>query len=454
MLAAAAPCARADEPPAPATQPTITVEQYQQLLKQQEEMRKEIQQLKAERANPSAPQPQPQPPPAASRATVEPGKEPATVADIEELDAKLKKLADETHHGLPGTSTFTIAGDAAIGFTNQRKTNSTFSAGFAPVFLFAPTDRLLFEAAADIGISTDENNSSSTSFDLTIANASYLVSDHLIVGGGLFVVPFGQYHNHFDPPWINKLPDDPLVFSDGGLSPGSQVGLFVKGVVPAPFVQKSLPNSKITYDLYLTNGPNLITNDPEAAGQLNFDDFTDLNNGKAIGGRIAFLPRPNIEIGYSIQYAQTSPSGFPDVRALLQAVDFNWVQECRPLGGIFTTRAEWVWSNVEDATYDPDGSLGFGPTRFSNNRNGGYVMLAYRPTLSESKFLRDTEYIIRYDTMRSSSAAPGGDHEQRYTLGIDYWITPSWVLKAAYQFDDKKNGPNQNAFYVQMGIGL
>ena len=40
------------------------------------------------------------------------------------------------------------------------------------------------------------------------------------------------------------------------------------------------------------------------------------------------------------------------------------------------------------------------------------------------------------------------------TLGIDYWITPSVVLKAAYQIDDKRFGEDQNAYLVQLGIGL
>jgi len=56
--------------------------------------------------------------------------------------------------------------------------------------------------------------------------------------------------------------------------------------------------------------------------------------------------------------------------------------------------------------------------------------------------------------MRSPVQAPGGDTEQRYTFGIDYWLTPSAVLKVAYEIDTKKVGPDQDAFFVQFGIGL
>ena len=280
-----------------------------------------------------------------------------------------------------------------------------FQRQFQPPLSLAPNDHLLFEAGLGFDIGTDGTNSSSTDVSLGVADASVIINDNLIVGGGLFVVPFGQYHNHFDPPWINKLPDDPIIFSDNS-APQSEVGFFTKGVYPVTWMSKMLPSAKFTYDLYLANGPNLITNDPGAAGQLNFADYTDLNNGKAVGGRLAFLPHPNVEFGYSIQYSQTSPNGFPHVHALLQAADFNWVQECRPLGGVFTTRAEWVWSQLESATYDPTGSQGFGPIRLGEWTQGGYCTLAYRPTLCGNQWLRNTEYIFRYDSQRHAAWFP------------------------------------------------
>jgi len=423
----------------------ISNEQFQQFLREQQEMRQEIQQLKAERAGAGATT-QPSTPATVPPVTAPPAA--VTQSDLDDIDTEMRKLREQVHTALPGTEHLVIAGDAAVGFVNQQKTNSTFFAGVSPIFLWEPTDRLLFEAAFDVGISTDTDNNSSTSFDLTIADASFIVNDRLIVGGGLFVVPFGQYHNHFDPPWINKLPDDPLVFSDGGIAPGSQVGIFGRGAAP-------LGSAKLVYDAYVANGPNLITNDPGAAGSLNFDDFTDLNNSKAAGGRIGFLPVPSLEVGYSAQFAQVAPSGFGrNVDAFLQAVDVNWVQEVRPLGGVVTARAEWVWSDVSKVTYDANGKLGFGPMSFGNNRDGGYAMLAYRPTLATNEILRNFEAVFRYDMMHSPLHAPGGEHEQRFEFGIDYWLTPSAVLKVAYEVDDKKVGQDQNAFYVQFGIGL
>ncbi len=367
--------------------------------------------------------------------------------DMDDVDRRLKEATDAATRGLPGKESLLIAGDASVNFVVPRHGHSTFSAGVAPLILYRPTERLLFEAAADIGVNTDDTSSSSTSFDLTIADASFIVCDNLIVGGGLFVVPFGVYHNHFDPPWINKFPDDPLPFGDANIAPGSEVGLFGRGAVP-------LGSTKLTYDAYLTNGPQLITNDPAAAGTLNFDDFTDFNNNKAVGGRIGFLPFPNVELGYSAQYSKPGANGFGQVHALLQAVDVNWRQEAPALLGAFDVRGEWVYTDVSSATYDPGGAAGFGPVSFGNYRSGGYAQLCYRPTLVNNKIIRNIELVSRFDYVQTPLNSPGGEREHRVIFGVDYWLAPNAVFKVAYEIDNKTVGDSQNALLVQLGIGL
>jgi hypothetical protein len=266
-----------------------------------------------------------------------------------------------------------------------------------------------------------------------------------MIGGGLFAVPFGQYHNHFDPPWIDKFADDPLAFD--AIAPISEVGFFAKGAIPSG-------TTKWTYDLYVTNGPNLITDDPVLSGQMNFNDFTDLNNNKAVGGRIGFLPFPDMETGYSLQYSKPNPYGFQNVYAFLQAADFHWKPVIKAVRGTFDLSAEWIWSNVSAATYDPTGALGFGPITYGEYQQGGYASLCYRPTELDNKFLRNLEYCARFDSLQSPLNLPGGERESRWTLGLDYWLTAYCVLKADYEIDQKKVGINQNAFIFQIGYGL
>jgi len=439
----------AQTPPPPASQNPPTREEYDKLKQEQDQMRQEMldlrQQLQQERAARSQ-----TPPPAnavAPATPAQPAKEYATVEDTDDIEKQVKAIRSDLERNRFGTSQFHLAGDGAVGYTAQRSSKSTFDAGIAPLILWQPESDILIETGFDIGVSTDDGNNSSTSFDLTLANISFLVNDYLYVGGGLFVVPFSVYHRHFDPPWINKFPDDPLPFGDAAIAPSSEVGLFLGGAVP-------IQDMKLTYDVFLTNGPNLYTanTDSANAGQLNFDDFTDLNNGKAVGGRIGFLPWPNIEVGYSAMFAQVNPDHFSNTDAFLQAVDLNWRQDVDAIKGQIDFRTEWVWSHVSRATYDGGG--GGGPISFGNDRYGGYVQLCFRPTKVDNKFIRNLELVSRYDILHSSDSAPGGDREQRIAVGVDYWITPAIVLKTAYECDHKKNGTDQNAFMAQLGFGL
>ena len=426
-------------------QEAVSREDYDKLKKEVEQMRQELAEIKKAKAAP-----------AASDEVAALRKE---VADLRKSKEEQQKEDDEAHEELfkavkeiqakananaaAGTK-FLITGDAAIGFTGQRGTDSTFSAGVAPRFLWLIGDNLEFDAGFDINIGRDDGGSNQTTFDLTIASASYIVNDYLVVGGGLFVVPFAAYHRDFDPPWINKLPDDPLVFSDGGLAPGSALGVFVSGTIP-------VGPTRVNYSVYAINGPELNTTD----GSLGFDNFTDQNNNKAIGGRIGWVPIPQMEVGYSIMCGRASPDTFASTNALLQAVDFNYTRDVDWLMGNVSLRAEWVFSHVDRADYGtPDA-----PLTFRNDRNGGYVQASYRPSHVSNKYARNLEFIFRYDRMdvptEVSALGPGlSGWEQRYTYGVDYWLDARSVLKVAYECDEKGNAPGASQLMFQFGLGF
>ena len=422
----------AASPPAaspPANSGYVTREEYDKLKSQLDTVVKQMGDIKKEQT--------------VSQAEVD-----KTIEDIEKDIHDNHRLINDLQLG---SSKVYVGGDGHAGFTSQRKNDSTFDATFSPLLVWELDKNVLFEGALDISGSTandiDGNPSSSTTTNLLLANITYTVCDNFYLGGGLFAVPFARYHQHFDAPWINKLPDDPLVFGDRAIAPSSETGVFGGGAVP-------MGSTKLEYNAYVANGPALITNGP-AAGSLDFDDYTDMNNGKAYGGRIGFLPISQVDVGYSIQYSNPTPHGFGEnVHALLQAVDVQYKTDIQEIAGTLEAKGEWVWSNVSKVTYDPDGTLGFGPTRFNNDRNGGYLQLGYRPSLVGNKIIKNFEVLVRYDAINASADAPGGGNEHRWTIGLDYWVTPSVVLKTAYEFDNKEVGPNQNTFLVQCGFAL
>ena len=431
LLLTCGPVAAQQNPPD--TTKFVSREEYDKLLKNMQEMRAEMDALKKEKAAPAA-------------AVQTGGQAVATQADIDaamdDVDKRLRAIQKQTQSLTPGKTNIYIAGDAAFGFTSAQHSPSSFDAGVAPLVLWKLSDHLLIEAAADIGVSTDDTGASSTSFDLTIANASFMIHPAIIVGAGLFVVPFGVYHNHYDPPWINKLPDDPLVFGDSAIAPGSEVGAFLVGA-------HAIGPTKINYAMYVTNGPQVSTS-ADSAGSLNFDDYTDLNSNKAIGGRLGFLPLPEMEFGYSIMSADVQPSDFRSVHALLQAVDFSYKKPLDCIAGTLDFRTEWVWSHVQSG----ESSHGFGLLNYQNNRNGGYIQLAYRPTMVSNKIIRNLEAVVRWDRLDVPTQAPGGGFEERWTIGLDYWVMPNAVFKVAYQFDNKQVGESADALMVQFGVGL
>lgn len=434
----------ADDPP-PGDGKYVTREEYEALKKELVELKRELAASKA----------QPVPAPAPSAATPTAAQAPRKVeerppADSEETTKRLDEVEDRLDSLKSaladlkvGTSDFVITGAMSAGYTDRHKEDATFGASFSPIFLWKVTDRIFVEAEPEFELEGDASK-----VHLEFANASFIVNDYLTVRGGLFLTPFGQFPERLHPVWINKLPDNPLVYrEEGGLVPFSSLGFEARGAVP-------IKSAKLNYAVYVANGPGLVSDDEKDVGTLKFDNFTDNNNSKAVGGRIGFLPVPGLEAGYSIQAARVNGHGFSDVNALLQGVDLSYLWDSEAVAGTIDFRAEWVWSDVSDATYDPAGTLGFGPLRFNNKRNGGYFQLAYRPSKIDNKILKNVEFICRYDMLNGPSAVPNGTDDQRVTLGIDYWLTPSTVFKTAYQIDDREHGGSQNAFFFQTAIGF
>ena len=318
----------------------------------------------------------------------------------------------------------------------------TFSAGVNPLILWKIGDRLIFETEFEVQLNSKEDGGG-TDFGMEIANLSYLVNDNLIIGGGLFKTPLGIFNERLESKWVNKLPDRPLPYDDAvGIAQEASVGIFAKGVF-------GTGAGDLNYAVYVSNGPSLNT-DGDNPGSLDFENNIDENDSKAVGGRIGWIPLPYLELGYSIQWAKVNPSGFENVHALTQAVDLSYVRTYPQIKGQIDFRAEWVLANIDNATYVVDGNA----SRFNNDRNAGYLQIAYRPTQVEGKFLKNLEFIFRYDRLNVSKSAPNGGYEQRYTFGIDYWLNPSTVVKIAYECDHKQVGDSSDAFFIQGGHGL
>lgn len=351
--------------------------------------------------------------------------------------------AVETESPALGTTKFLLTGWAIGMFEARNGSVSNFSASFNPIFLWELDPKILFESRLEI-----EPSGGGTNVTLENAQITYLLNDYITLGAGEFFAPSNVFLERFEPLWINKLPDRPLAVYDG-LLPERVLGVEVRGGFP-------IGSTRANYAFYLSNGPNLRAFDPNGAGKLEFNDFSDNNDDKAVGGRVGFLPVPGVEVGYGFETARPGTQGtaFAHVRSLLQSVDLNVTRDSDLLRGRIDFHTQYVWSKVDDAVYDPDGSLGFGPLSFTNKRDGGYAQIAYRPTKAEADFLKKLELIFRWDHLQQAAGGPGAFDEERWTLGIDYWVTSSMVLKGAYEWDKTHGEPNRNAFQLQVATGF
>jgi hypothetical protein len=444
LVIIAVPVARAEEP---TTDGYVTRKEYDELKAQLLAMKNELDALKKEKSE------------VPKRESVESH----AVADVQKQVAP-KVEATETQAGgdlhkevttgvvpsiaeleasLFGTTKFLLAGWAEAMYEQRNGQASTFSASFNPLFLWELTPKILFDGRLEI-----EPSGGGTNVNLVNAQISYLLNDYVAFGAGEFFSPSNVFVERFEPQWINKLPDRPIgVYHD--VLPNISVGAQIRGGFP-------IGPTRADYAFYVSNGPLLLTSDARTAGRLDFNSYTDNNDNKAVGGRVGFLPIPGVEVGYGFETSKPGFQGtsFSRVQALVQSVDLEITRDSDLLKGRINLFAQYAWAHVDHAVYDPDGSLGFGPLPLTAKRDGGYAELAYRPTKLDIDFLRNLELIFRWDHLSGDPSGLGDPSETRWTIGLDYWLSPSTVIKAAYEWDKANGERNRNALLLQTAMGF
>jgi len=421
----------------------VTRKEYDELKAELLAMKKELDALKKEKT--VAPKRETSESPAvASTASKPEGPEGQVVDDSQkEVTPTVARPFAQSLDSLLGTTKFLLAGWAEGMFEARNGQVSTFSASFNPIFLWELTPKLLFDGRLEI-----EPSGGGTNVNLVNAQISYLLNDYIALGAGEFFSPSNVFVERFEPQWINKLPDRPLAVYHG-LLPNISVGAQVRGGFP-------IGPTRANYAFYVSNGPVLNTFDARTAGTLDFNSYTDNNDNKAVGGRVGFLPVPGVEVGYGFETSKPGFQGttFHDVQAFVQSVDLEVTRDSDLLKGRINLFAQYAWSHVDHAVYDPDGSLGFGPLAFTSKQDGGYAELAYRPTKVDIDFVRNLELIFRWDHLRRDPSGLGDPWETRWTFGLNYWLSPSTVLKAAYEWDKPSGEPNRNALFIQTAMGF
>jgi hypothetical protein len=360
-------------------------------------------------------------------------------------DATIDSLIKEqVQSQVTSNSKFLLTGYGAAGI-QFTKEESSFGVSFSPIFLWKPDKRILFQAELETGLEGSE-----TMIELEYGYASFFLNKYVTIRAGKFLSPFGIYQERLHPQWINKLPSIPLGFNhdEAPIGPPSEIGVDIRGGA-------QLGLAKINYSLYASNGPALTTDaDISENGQLMYASAEDNNKNKVIGGRLGLLPFSNssFEVGGSFQTGTVGDKGtdYENVKTQQYALDLSYVRQLDFLKGLFDVKAQWNWVNVDQANYiNPEDSTSY---TFSNKRNAGFAQAAYRPSMSQSKFLKKTELVFRYSNQNVPAAEDGKNSKFKtiqYTYGINFWYNWRTVIKLAYQ-SQKDN----NAFYIQIATGF
>lgn len=353
-------------------------------------------------------------------------------------------------------STFLVSGYGFVNAVNSHQRPSSFSVGFNPIFLWKAEDKLFFESELEV-----ELQDGATEVGLEYAQLWWLAGNYVMFGGGKFLNPANYFMERLHPTWINKLPTMPLGMSGhSGVSliASTHVGAQVRGGIP-------IGPRKLTYTIYIANGPSLNAEDEhdttatvgghghgaESPGTLNFSNTSDNNGDKAIGGRIAVFPLPELELGYGFESAAAGGSGteFEEVRSINHVADLTYVRSSGAVQGLIDVRGQFVWLGVDNPNLHP--------LEFVNESWAWYGQIAYRPTKVAQAIISNTEIVFRYDQIDLPEGAPLNEDQSRIAVGLNYWFTPSGVFKFAYErttTQHKDGDETQNTVIGQMTLGF
>ncbi len=347
---------------------------------------------------------------------------------------------------------FAFGGYGDVAYHADDMNNSAYSGRFVPILLFRLNDKMHVEAELEFSVGPDGG----TETELEYADLHYFLTDSITLTAGKFLLPFGQFGPNLHPSWINRLPTAPGIYGGhggNGLLPGVIPVLSDQGV-SIQYTYRLSRSTKLFVDVFTVNGVGeeaAVHADPTAGGEADEDGeeghasgFPEIefgsrsgdNNGnKAIGGRVALAFLPQLEVGASFYRSKYDDHGALAFNA--QAVDINWIGTYASLRGEFIkTEAESIMDDAGDMVQ----------RKF--DRNGWYVQGAWSLRQLGVQGLNPFELVVRHSRIQKSSEG------RRWTLGVNDWLSPSTVLKAAYERTRMADGDEDTRVFIQLSYGF
>ncbi len=335
-------------------------------------------------------------------------------------------------------------------------TNGFDQIRFVPFIYADITEHVKFASEIEIehGIRA---NSGENEISLEFAHIDYLVQERLNLRAGILLIPLGKFNLLHDSP-LNDLTDRPLVSRLVIPTTMSETGAGLYGTFyPGR-------TGKLDYEVYVTTGPCGYVQDgsprvSEEKGTLNSrqrkcfsEDGFDINNGKAVSGRLAYSPMLGVEVGGSGYFGNQSPTSYNPLS--IYAVD--WTLQKGPFELI--GEAAWAYARGNSRAI-PGNTIGFAPgsllTGISGNSGSGippqrssgfyiqgnyHFMPAFLTKLSPKRFGEGSTFtaVFRYDRVNTnlddSNGTGGWGNLQQFSFGLNYRPIEDAVFKISYQY--------------------
>ena len=191
---------------------------------------------------------------------------------------------------------------------------------------------------------------------------------------------------------------------------------------------------KLEYCSFVANGFSLAKDNPTAKDiadiRLFRKSFTEVNNDKALGGRLGLsFPKVGLVVGASgMLNGAYDTAGQQD----MNMVDYD--------ASLHNGNWDLKFEYVDVGQQSPFGHV---------DRSGYYFQTAYRNYSSIHPFWGNLEYVAQFghvafkgiDLAVTGLDFGGSDRipidRNRYTLGTNYYFAPSLIGKIAYEFNDE-----------------
>ena len=369
---------------------------------------------------------------------------------VNKIQAQADSAAPIPNKAKGGAEKMLLAGEVFTIWQNNKikglPANNTFGAdplGLMLMPLVKLTDRLFL----DVQVEVDANPGlgGGASVNLNEAIIYYHLASGVNVFAGNFQPRSGLYEGVLDD-FTNRFCTTPIGM---GIGSATQSGAGIQGGIQCGY-------SKLLYQVYVANGPRLTVDSTGATnGQMDYSNYTDNNQGKAIGGEIGLLPFSNssLEIGVSGQYAPTTgDAGSPleNISNKTVAGYLNYYHTFSPVMVRLQGQYEYTQTQGYNLYSNPSDTTILVP-KFTNQSRGWYGGITFRLSGSQSIFLSNLELGGRLGQLTLPQGTPWGANNpwNQTTICLTYWFTWKTPVNLAYDIITQSGSPTQTSIVVR-----